>query len=308
VVIALLDTGIEYRHPDVRNRLWTNRGEVPNNGLDDDGNGFIDDYYGYDFLAGSPEVLPTSEPHGAYVAGLLVGDGTGGTVTGVAPDARVMVLKGSALVFTFQAFQYALDMGADIVNMSFSIPDLGNLRGLWRLAADNATAAGLVLVSGAGNFRQSQTVPTQLRTPEAIPSVIAVGGVDAGHRVTTFSSGGPVTWSGVKFYDDFPLAAGGLVKPDLAGFPGPGYTTLAPSASGGYIGPESAPGGNSFSGPQAAGIAALVLSLDPERTAWDVREILESTARDLGPHGKDNDTGWGLLDAAAAVQAARDGG
>lgn len=304
VVIAMLDSGIEYRHADIRNRMWTNPGEVPNNGVDDDGNGYVDDYYGYDFPARSPEVLPSSSPHGAFVAGILVGDGTGGTVTGVAPDARVMALKGSALVFTLQALQYALDEGADIVNMSFSLPRLGNLRGVWRLAADNATAAGLVMVSGAGNFRETQPVPVQLRTPEDIPSVIAAGGVDADGVRTSFSSGGPVSWADVKFYEDHSLADGGLLKPDLAAFPGPGYTTLNPSSAGGYIGPDDAPAGNSFSGPQVAGIAALILSVAPDLTAWEVREILESTARDLGTPGKDNDTGWGLVDAASAVDAA----
>ena len=135
MVIALLDTGIEYTHPDLRNRMWTNMAETPNNGVDDDGNGYVDDYYGMDMLAGSVEVRPSSSQHGTLVSGILVGDGTGGTVTGVAPGARVMAFRTGSLVSSFLALQYAIEHGADVVNMSFSLPDLGNLRGVWRLAA-----------------------------------------------------------------------------------------------------------------------------------------------------------------------------
>ncbi|NIQ56781.1 MAG: S8 family serine peptidase, partial [Gemmatimonadetes bacterium] len=87
--------------------------------------------------------------------------------------------------------EYALENGADVLNMSFSVPDLGNLRGLWRWMSEHAIAAGLVLVSGAGNFQQTEPVPVQLRTPEAIPSVIAVGGVDRDSTLAGFSSMGP---------------------------------------------------------------------------------------------------------------------
>ena len=113
---------------------------------------------------------------------------------------------------------------------------------------------------------------------------------------------GPVGWGDVLYYGDHSFPPG-LTKPDVAGFPGPGFALLDPA--GGYIDPNTEIRGNSFSGPQAAGIAALVLSAAPELPPWTVREIIQSTARDLGPPGKDNDTGAGLLDAFAAVQAAR---
>ena len=71
--------------------------------------------------------------------------------------------------------EYALENGADVMNMSFSIPNLGHARGLWRLMSEQATAAGLVLVSGAGNFQRSFLKPVQLRIPEGIPCVIAAG-------------------------------------------------------------------------------------------------------------------------------------
>ncbi|MEN8374630.1 MAG: S8 family serine peptidase [Gemmatimonadota bacterium] len=299
VVVAMLDWGINYTHEDLRDNIWTNPGEIPSNGVDDDGNGYTDDYYGFDFGSGAAETWTTGTPHGTWTSGIVAGDGTGGTVTGVAPRARLMSLVPGSTVATLAAIQYAVVHGADVINMSFSRPGLENVRGLWRLAADHATAAGVLLVSGAGNFRTRATVPEQLRVPEDIPSVVAAGGVDQDLQVAPFSSMGPVSWSGVALYGDHAT----LVKPDVAGFPGPGYALLDPSGSG-YLDPNTSVRGNSFSGPHAAGVAALVMSANPELPAWEVGRILQETARDVAPAGRDNDTGEGLLDAYAAVREA----
>jgi subtilisin family serine protease len=300
-VIAAIDTGINYLHSDLTNNIWINENEIANNGLDDDSNGFIDDYYGYDFglMRSEIGVFGDSGDHGTWVSGILAGDGTGGIVTGVAPRAKVMLLKINSIYTAILAHQYALEMGADVVNMSFSIPNLGNSRGVWRLLAEHADISGLVLVSGAGNFQQSAQIPVQLRIPEGIPSVIAAGGVDQNLAVTTFSSSGPVEWESVKFYEDFAE----LTKPDVAAFPGAGYPVLN-TAGNGYVDPNNSIRGNSFSGPHVSGTAALMLSANPELPAWRVKEILEDTAQDIAPAGKDNLTGAGLIDAFQAVLAA----
>lgn len=234
--------------------------------------------------------------------GIVAGDGTGGIVTGVAPRARLMILRGGGTHGAARIFQYALEEGGDVVNMSFSLPDLGNLRGFWRLMADQSTCAGLVLVSGAGNFQRSQKIPVQMRIPEGIPSVICAGGVDEELKVPNFCSLGPVEWASVRFYEDFPMPEG-LVKPDVCGFPGPRYPVLA-SRDEGYVDPNEKIKGNSFSGPHVSGTAALILSANPELAAWRVKEILEGTARDIDPKGKDTRTGAGLLNAYKAVKAA----
>jgi subtilisin family serine protease len=179
---------------------------------------------------------------------------------------------------------------------------LGNVRGVWRLMSDHAVAAGLVLVSGVGNFRTTEEVPEQIRIPEGIPSVIGVGGVDRKLALAPFSSIGPVEWAGVRFYNDYPMPAG-LTKPDAVAFPGPGYPVLRPGTSG-YIDPNTTVAGNSFSSPHVAGVAALMLSAAPDLPAWRVRELLEATAADLDAPGKDARTGAGLVDAFAAVRAA----
>lgn len=303
-VVAVLDVGVDYTHQDLQGNIWINEDEVANNGVDDDGNGYVDDYYGFNFRDMRAEVgaSVSGSSHGTWVSGIIVGDGSGGTITGIAPRARVMPLLQNSVFTAILAHQYALENGADVINMSFSLPYLGNLRGVWRLMAEQAAAAGLVLVSGAGNFRQTESVPEQLRIPEGIPSVIAVGGVNRDLSLAKFSSMGPVEWISVRFYGDHPS----LTKPDVVGFPGPGYPVLHPSGTG-YVDPNPTIRGNSFSGPHAAGVAALILSAEPGLTAWRVKEILEETAGDLPPSGKDNATGAGLIDAYAAVSSALGG-
>tara|TARA_B100001971_G_scaffold209807_1_gene234039 strand:- start:92 stop:1561 length:1470 start_codon:yes stop_codon:yes gene_type:complete len=302
-VVAMFDSGVNYRHEDLRNNIWTNPGEQANNGRDDDGNGLVDDYYGFNFRTMHPEIIAQGpRQHGTWTSGIVGGDGTGGTITGLAPEAKLMMLMGwGGSYAAARVHEYALEMGADVMNMSFSIPNLGHTRGLWRLMSEHATAAGLVLVSGAGNF-QREPKPVQLRIPEGIPCVIAAGGVDRDMKIPSFVSLGPVEWGSVKFYGDHPMPKG-LIKPDVCGFPTGGYAMLS-SKNRGYMDPKLRLQGNSFSGPHVAGTVALMLSANPNLTTWRVKEILEATATDLGPKGKDNDTGYGLLNALAAVKTA----
>ena len=303
-VVAMFDVGVRYTQQDLRDNIWINEDEVPNNGEDDDGNGYVDDYYGFNFRAMRAEVAPGGRmEHGTLTSGIVAGDGTGGTVTGVAPRARLMIVSGGGEYRTALVHQYALEKGADVMNMSFSIPGLGNLRGFYRLMSEQATCAGLVLVSGAGNFQQNQRIPVQMRIPEGIPAVICAGGVNQNMKVPTFCSLGPVEWENVKFYEDHPMPDG-LVKPDVCGFPGPRYPLLA-SRDKGYIDPNPGMKGNSFSGPHVTGVVALMFSANPELTAWRVKEILEETATDIGEKGKDTRTGAGLVNALKAVEAAK---
>ncbi|MFH1763634.1 MAG: S8 family serine peptidase [Gemmatimonadota bacterium] len=317
-VVAVLDNGANYAHTDLRSNLWRNEGEVPNNGVDDDGNGWIDDVYGYDISGMSPDVgnARTDRQHGTMTSGMVLGDGSGGIVTGVAPRARLMLLKltgdnvdsaGDRPIAAALAYQYAIENGADIMSMSFSLPDLGNLRGFWRMMSDHAVAAGLLLVGGAGNFRATAPIPVQHQSPKDVPSVISVGGIDTLGVLAPFSSMGPAEWSTVALYGDYPMPTG-LVKPEVVAFPGEGFPVLGIEDSG-YIDTDTVRiRGNSFSGPQVAGIAALILSEHPSMSVWRVREIIERSAHDLGAPGKDNLFGFGLADAYAAVLMAWEGG
>ncbi|MDJ0975127.1 MAG: S8 family serine peptidase [Planctomycetota bacterium] len=308
VTVAMFDTGINYEHEDLAKNIWINPDEKPNNGRDDDKNGLVDDYYGYCFVQMTPEVMDRSPPkHGSLTSSVVAGDGTGGTQTGVAPGAQLMALRGAGGPYNAcRAFQYALEEGADVVNMSFSIPNLGHTRGLWRRMAEHASAAGLVLISGAGNFGRQTQVPVQIRIPEGIPCVICAGGVRKDLSVPVFTSKGPVEWSGVAFYEDHPLP-GGLIKPDVSAFPGPGIALIRGGRKDGYLPEDNKRRGNSLSAPHVAGVVALMLEADPELTPWAVKSILEATAKDLDAEGKDPNTGAGLVDAFAAVSRAKQG-
>jgi len=131
-------------------------------------------------------------------------------------------------------------------------------------------------------------------------------------------SEGPCYWTGVKFYDDYPPDKP-LAKPDVTGYFGgyPVWGRLAVLAKhpqrkwemitdeGHGIGLIIGPQGNSFAGPHAAGVAALMLSVNPQLHPWQVKQLMEQTCRDIGPRGRDGRFGAGLLDAAAAVRAAK---
>ncbi len=316
IVVAVADSGLLPIPPLLR-ALWRNPGEKLN-GKDDDGNGWIDDVFGYDFTSNSGWVLDDpGVPHGSACGGIIAGRPAApkGIVTGVAPRARLMMLRGMGYL---RSYEYALEMGADVLSMSYMWVgmELGHYRGVFRTAHEHLDAAGIVAAGGAGNFGQSHPDGRQIAVPKDIPCVLAAAGVDKNGAMPKFSSRGPVSWKGVKFFDDHP----DLVKPDVttynAGFPcwsradfakGPRFEEVwkGPDGTWGlYVGLQ----GNSFAGPHVAGVAALVLSARPDLPAWKVRELLVATCEDLGDKGPDVATGAGRMRAAEAVAAARAAG
>jgi subtilisin family serine protease len=313
-VVALLDTGLIVT-PALTAALWKNAGEELN-GKDDDANGYVDDLCGYDFQADSGNCLGDSPqiPHGSICAGIVAGRPINqkNIITGIAPRSRLMILRGMGYL---QSYEYALLHGADVVSMSYMWVnvELGNYRGVYRCAHEHLSAAGIVAVGGAGNFARLPA-GKQIALPKDIPCVIAAAGITEDGAKAQASSEGPCTWSGVKFYDDFPTDRP-LIKPDVTGL-FTGYPMWArPNALGGRWqvvsreSPQAAlvigPAGNSFAGPHAAGVAALMLSANPDLCAWDVKRLMEATCLDLGPEGRDITYGSGLLQAHTAVRAAR---
>ena len=292
VVVAVNDGGITDIAA-LRLALWRNPGEQLN-GKDDDG--------------------PLN--HGTICAGIIAGRPTAEKplVTGVAPRARLMVLNGMGYL---KAYEYALAHGADVLSMSYTWVnmELGNYRGVFRTAAEHATAGGVMLAGGAGNFAKSAPEGKQICLPKDIPCVVAVGGVLEDGKRPEFSSKGPCSWAGVRFYDDYP-ADRPLLKPNLTapagGFPcwtkastaaaGPNWKVLWKGSPDALV---TGPQGNSFAGPHAAGVAALVFSANPELNAWQVQRILEETSKDLGAPDPDNEYGAGLIQALEAVRAAK---
>ena len=314
VLIAIIDTGVEMSHADLQGRLWDGGTAYP--------------HHGYDFYSQDDDPSDT-QGHGTHVAGTLVGTGASGTRTGVAPDAEIMVLKVfhgednlSEATLWVEAMQFALDHGADVLNMSLGQP-LPNpsVKLMLRQACDNTLAAGVVAAVCAGNTRQLQMlapVPNNIWSPGDCPPpylhedqlvnaggtscVISVGAVDNNDVLGSFSSEGPSTWTDVTQFNDYPYISGsptqiGLIRPDVCA-PGVNIKSLDFNTSNGYC----LKSGTSMATPMVAGTIALMLSKDPELTPAQIDEILENTAIPLSSH-KSNDFGSGRIDALAAINA-----
>lgn len=303
VVVGVIDTGLCTSHPDIAGQVWRNPGEIAGNGIDDEGNGFIDDIRGWNFESNNSNTGDQNS-HGSHVSGTVAGDGTAGTQCGVAPDARIMVLKffnsfaGEQSVW--DCMQYGVDNGADVLTASLGWPhSFAPQRAIWRAVCDNSIAAGVVVIYAAGNEGCPGGVDN-VRTPGDVPDVLTVGAVDCNDIKASFSSCGPVTWQNVPPYNDWPYPPG-LVKPDIAA---PGQGTISHSLCNGYVAFD----GTSMATPHVAGAAALLLQADPTLDHFGVKAILEGSSVDRGTPGKDNQYGSGRLDCFAAVQDALSNG
>lgn len=151
-VVAVIDTGVDYTHKDLADNIWVNEGEIPGNGIDDDGNGYVDDVYGVDFVEGDSDPMD-EHGHGTHVAGMIaMTPGNGGGV-GVAYGAKIMCIRAGQANGSFastdiaKAIKYAADNGADVINMSFG----GTGRSYLVESALQDAFPSCVLVAAAGN-------------------------------------------------------------------------------------------------------------------------------------------------------------
>ena len=267
-VIAIIDSGIDRQHPDLASRLWVNPGEIPNNGIDDDNNGYVDDVHGWNFVAKSNDVADVNG-HGTQVAGVAAAAGNNGVgIAGVCWDCRIMVVKAmqASGVANYSdiaaAVNYAVAKGARVINLS-----LGGYADSTALRTAIQTAAGsAVIVAGAGNDSTANRF-----YPAAYANVLGVAATTVTNTKVGFSNYG----------DWVSLAA-----------PGEAITTT-------FLGSDYGPGsGTSLASPFVAGLAGLIRS---QRSAWSpalVRLQLLQTASALGGGG----LGRGLPDASKAVQ------
>lgn len=307
VLIAMVDTGVDYYHTDLQNRMWRNPGEIPDNGADDDGNGYVDDFYGFDFADADSDPMD-DDGHGTITAGIAAGDGTAGTITGVAPGASIMACKVLTNLMgvessSWEAMQYAVENGADVINLSIGwIQCVYNpTRATWRAVVENAMDAGLIVCAAAGNEGNAVgeawycPPPYNIRTPGDVPGVITLGAVRQDDTVPLFSSIGPVTWQDESPYDDFPYPPG-LSKPDICA---PGAKVNSLVIGGGYSGDYWS--GTSTSTAYASGAAALMLEKNPYAPQHVIKQVMVDNAM---PLSADPDRiGSGHLNAYASVSA-----
>jgi len=253
---------------------------------------------GFNFNDGSPQlsVRPKSESvrdlHGVMCAAIVCGRGSPEFKYefGIAPSGEWAGVISRGEIES--SVEWAIENGADTYSMSFSIPALGEYRSHWRKILEHGTICGLCFVSGAGNFAKTARIPRQMRTPEDIPqAVFAAAGVQRDLTKTVFSSQGPVQWQTEHYRD------GKVRKPEVCAF----NHQLPVFFENGNVN-ESAINGNSFAGPMFCGAIALMRSADKEIHPWRIREIITSTATDIGSPGFDASTGHGLINCYQAVR------
>lgn len=317
VVVALIDSGVNYRHVDVADHLWDGGEEFPN--------------HGYDVFTHDDDPMD-EHGHGSHCAGIICGDGTAGYQTGMAPKARLMCVKcANANCFCnaanmVEGIQWAVDHGCDLFSMSLGLLNAGlTERELLRGACEATLDAGVVAAIAAGNEGNKldeYPIPRNVRVPGSCPPpylddvqsqnpggkscTVCVGAVDYNDSAAYFTSHGPVTWRtagiGTANYYDYPYEYGdasklGLIRPDVCA-PGVDIKSLHYLGNHGYINMS----GTSMATPCVAGCMALMLSKNKDLTPSEVCQLLEETAVPLA-EGKSNIFGYGRVDVLAAVEA-----
>ena len=267
VTVAVVDSGIATRHPEFRGQLWENRDEIPRNGIDDDGNGYVDDRNGWDFsdaptLPGSGDwTVRDNDPedetgHGTHVSGIIaakVNNGLGGA--GIAPNCRLMPLRagfkygGGAYLQNDDlaaAIVYAADNGAQVINMSWG----DTVRAF--IIEDTIAYAyhrGCILIGAAGNAAAVGSY-----YPAALRRVISVAGLSQEKQL----------YDGSNFGATINIAA-------------PGEEILSTALNGAY----RKRSGTSMAAAHVSGVAALVRSANPHATHVEIQEKLIATATPL---------------------------
>jgi subtilisin family serine protease len=247
VLIAVIDSGIAWDHPDLAGNIWTNTGETPGDGIDNDGNGYVDDVRGWDFVVNDNDPMDVNG-HGTIVAGTIAALGNNGIgTTGVLWTARVMALKGmDAMGFItvadeIAAINYAIAKGADVINASFGATACSQSE---HSAIAAAASAGILFVTSAGNSASnidlipkfptsySQTVSCGGTTLPALTSIIGVAAVDQSDNLASFSNYGTlsvhVAAPGVNIYSTKPSSSLTTVlseNMESAGTLPPGWTS-----------------------------------------------------------------------------------
>jgi subtilisin family serine protease len=254
LVIGVIDTGVDYNHPDLVGNIWTNPGETAGDGIDNDGNGYIDDIRGWDFAYNDNDPIDL-QSHGTHVAGTIAGKGNNGVgVTGVAWNAKILPLKflddggygdtSNAIL----ALNYATAKGVKITNNSWG--GGGYSQGLYD-AINTAGQQGALFIAAAGNSSSNNDLWPAYPASYDLPNIISVASTDHNDALSYFSNYG-------------------LNSVDL-GAPGSDIYSTTPGGSYGYK------SGTSMASPHVAGGAALVWSQNPTWTAQEVKNRLLDT-------------------------------
>ncbi len=195
LVIAVIDTGLDINHPDLKAQLWTNPGEIPNNGIDDDNNGFVDDIHGWNFANNSND-LTDSHGHGTHIAGIIAGHSP--DLPRVSSQVKIMALKyydpkssgAQNLINSIRALMYAIDMKAKIINYSGGGVERSQLE---EAAIKKASRNGILLVAAAGNESTNTDNSGYYPANYKLPNIISVASIDMEGHLLSFSNYGAKT-------------------------------------------------------------------------------------------------------------------
>jgi subtilisin family serine protease len=194
VVIAVMDTGVDYNHPDLAGNIWSNPGEVAGNTLDDDNNGYVDDIRGWDFVDDDNDPVDV-QGHGTHVSGTIAAVGNNGIgVTGVCWQAKIMPLRtfdafsgGATSARIIAAIGYAVNKGAKVINASFGGPDYSQAE---YDALSSANSAGVLFVAAAGNETANNDTTPAYPAGYNLANIISVAATDQNDGLTYFSNYG----------------------------------------------------------------------------------------------------------------------
>ena len=305
VLVAVLDSGVNYNHLDLADHLWDGGSQYPN--------------HGYNIIGNNNDPMDNFG-HGTHCAGTVCGDGTSGLHTGIAPDATLMCVKvlddygyGSTSAFN-SGMEFAIEHQADIISMSLGVMNASVTdKTLLRNTCVNALQLGVIATVAVGNDGQMTMVPVpnNVRTPGncpppwmhpdqevnagALSCVVAVGAIDYSENMYENGSRGPVTWTDTEF-NDYPYNPNiGLIRPDICA-PGVGVKSLDHDSNDGY----NLKSGTSMATPCVAGVLALLLEKENSLSPAELCMTIETTAKKL-TETKSNLTGSGLIDAFNAI-------
>ncbi len=278
VVIGIVDTGVDYEHPDLAANIYHNPGEMGtdaegndrrSNGIDDDDNGFVDDWRGWDFVSsehpnGDNDPRPGNQ-HGTHVAGIAAAVRNNGIgIAGMAVKAEIMMVKigqdhplSKSVENSYDGVLYAASNGADVINCSWGSSAPSEIE---RNIIETATQLGSIVIAAAGNDSENQSF-----YPAAYPEVISVAAVNSEDRRAPFSN-----------YN---------YSVDISA-PGTGIYSTVPDSSYDLL------NGTSMASPVVAGAAAMLRHKHPEYSPLELGEHLKATADDIS---EQNPAYYGLL-------------
>jgi thermitase len=288
IIVAIIDSGCRWKHPEFLGRIWTNKKEIDSNGIDDDKNGYVDDVRGWNFYDNNPDISD-KDAHGTFMASLIGANANNNIgIAGVDWHCKLMIIAlgpSRDSINARKAIRYAVDNGARVVNMSFGF---ASQNGIIDAPSINASVQygidkGVVFVGGAGNDDLEY-----VNYPASIPGVITVGSTDPDDRLSHLTR---MNGTGSNFGSRLDLVA-------------PGNWVLGLDIS--KTDPYSVVGsGTSNSTAFVSGICALLLAQNPLLNAAQIRDILRNTADDQVGLPSEDTPGWDKYHGAGRVNAYR---